>query len=262
MGRFDIRTRTGLISGIIQGATLFDSDAQAFIDRVTAAGGTLTEPEKLAVNTLTLNLKSANIWTLMKAIYPMVGSSAAACAQNLKSSSFTGTFAGPWIFTSAGAKGNGSSTYMNTGLLASTQLSISSAHLSVYINTLNTANVLIGANATTAFLQNNGGILYGALAGPTTSAAITGTVFFVMVNRQTNTVQKVIKNATVLGTSSSTASAYPSAQNIFVGAYNATGNSSDATFAFSSIGDGLSDAEAISFYNAIQTFQTSLSRQV
>ena len=32
--------------------------------------------------------------------------------------------------------------------------------------------------------------------------------------------------------------------------------------AFASIGDGLTDAEATAFYNAVQAFQTSLGRQV
>ncbi len=59
-----------------------DPDASAFFSRVTAAGGTLTTTEQNAVNTLVLDMKTAGIWTPMKAIYPMVGASAAACAQN------------------------------------------------------------------------------------------------------------------------------------------------------------------------------------
>ena len=84
MGRFDFRTRTGQISAIIQtnAGTSNDADAQAYFDRVTAAGGTLSATEQNAVNTLTVNLKSNGLWTLLKAIYPMVGASAAACAQN------------------------------------------------------------------------------------------------------------------------------------------------------------------------------------
>jgi hypothetical protein len=54
----------------------------------------------------------------MKAIYPMVGASAAACAQNLKSSSFTGTFSTGWTFASTGVKPNGTSAYMDTTLLS------------------------------------------------------------------------------------------------------------------------------------------------
>ena len=79
-----------------------DADAQAYINRVYTAGGTLTNTEANAVNQLTIDMKAAGVWTAMKAVYPMVGSSAAACAQNLKSSSFTGTFSSGWTFASTG----------------------------------------------------------------------------------------------------------------------------------------------------------------
>jgi hypothetical protein len=94
----------------------FDADAQAFFNRVTAAGGSLTATEQTAVNTLVLELKGYSIWSSMKAIYPMVGASAAACAQNLKSASFTGTFTSGWTFASTGVTPNGTSAFMNTTL--------------------------------------------------------------------------------------------------------------------------------------------------
>ena len=72
----------GIIASQLAG---FDADAQAFFDRVTTAGGSLSATEKTAVNQLVLDMKSYSIWSKMKAIYPMVGASSAACAQNLKS---------------------------------------------------------------------------------------------------------------------------------------------------------------------------------
>ena len=96
-----------------QGAA-FDPDAAAFFARVTAAGGTLTATEQTAVNTLVVTMKANSLWTPMKAIYPMVGASAAACAQNLKSSSFTGTFTSGWTYASSGVTSNGSSAYFDT----------------------------------------------------------------------------------------------------------------------------------------------------
>lgn len=102
---FEGETPTNL--GLIGSTTLNDADAQAFFNRVSAAGGTLTATEQDAVNTLVFQMKAAGIWTGMKAIYPMVGSSAAACAQNLKSASFTGTFSSGWTFSSTGATPNG-----------------------------------------------------------------------------------------------------------------------------------------------------------
>jgi hypothetical protein len=72
-------------SNIISVTTLIDPDAAAFFQRVTDAGGSLSTTEQDAIFTLVADLKADGIWSKMKAIYPMVGASAAACAQNLKS---------------------------------------------------------------------------------------------------------------------------------------------------------------------------------
>ena len=114
----------------------FDSDAQAFFTRVTSAGGTLSATEKLATNQLVLDMKSAGIWSSMKAIYPMVGASAAACAQNLKSASFTGSFSSGWTFASTGVTPNGTSAYFNTTVKNVTNLTDRASHWSTYFRTL------------------------------------------------------------------------------------------------------------------------------
>ena len=112
-----------------------DSDAQAFFSRVTTAGGTLSATEQSAITTLVTSLKSTGIWTAMKAIYPMVGSSAAACAQNLVSSSFTGTFSSGWTYANTGVTPNGTSAFMNTGLNIAANLLQNNTHISVYLRT-------------------------------------------------------------------------------------------------------------------------------
>jgi hypothetical protein len=103
----------GLGQAVASAGGGFDADAQAFFDRVTTAGGTLTTTEQNATNQLVLDMKADGTWTPMLAIYPMVGASAAACAQNLKSASFTGTFTSGWTFASTGVLGNGVSTAMD-----------------------------------------------------------------------------------------------------------------------------------------------------
>ncbi len=71
--------------------TPIDPDAAAFFARVTAAGGTLSATEQTAVNTLVVQMKADGIWTAMKAIYPMVGASAAACAIKKSANDFGST---------------------------------------------------------------------------------------------------------------------------------------------------------------------------
>jgi hypothetical protein len=120
----------GLIASSISGV---DADWLAYYNRVIAAGGSLTTTEQNATKTLVADLKANSLWTPMKAIYPMVGASAAACAQNLKSSSFTGTFTSGWTFASTGVTGNGTSAYMNTGLNDLNDLG-TNATIGVYLN--------------------------------------------------------------------------------------------------------------------------------
>ena len=55
-----------------------DADAQAFI---TASG--ISGTEATAINTLVTDLKSANIWAKMKAVYPIVGGTATSHKFNL-----------------------------------------------------------------------------------------------------------------------------------------------------------------------------------
>jgi len=243
------------------GGAAFDADAQAFFDRVTAAGGSLTTTEKNATNQLVLDMKSASIWTSMKAIYPMVGASAAACAQNLKSSSFTGTFSSGWTFSSSGAKGNGTSAKMETALNPNTQLNINSAHISYYSNdAFSVENVFMSNNTLDLFIQQNAGVFYGSLAN--TAYGLNANplkLAFMMYNRQSSILQKAIKNNTIIGTNSALAVSFTATD---VKLNNYLGTYTDSRCAFASLGDGLTDAQASNLYTAVQTFNTTLSRQV
>lgn len=278
MGRFDIRTRTGLIAPIIQGlsAVSYDADAQAFFDRVIAAGGSLSLTEQTAVNQLVLNLKANSIWTPMLAIYPMVGGSAASCAQNLKSSSYTGTFNGGWIFASTGAKPNGTNAYMSMGFVPSTALaSASSSHLSYYSRTQNFGtnsfdwgtydgtnefNLSLGFSA---FTNNKLTVNYTYPSNAINAANNTSTQGFAISSRTSTTSLKLYYNNATIGTNTTTlASSRPTSQ-MWLGAENSGGvNYSPRECAFASIGNGLSDTDATNLYTNVLTFQTSLSRNV
>jgi hypothetical protein len=248
-----------------------DADAQAFFDRVTTAGGSLSATEQTAVNTLVIDLKGYSIWTKMKAIYPMVGASAAACAQNLKSSSFTGTFTSGWTFASTGVTPNGTSAYFDSNLQVSTNLSETSTTISIYSRTNNTKTTHdigsrnFGYTNPLGILANFNSTTYNAWADFLSSTTGVNTAAY-FIQTKNSTTAKLFRNTTNILTATRTLSALPTT-NIIVGAaqdatpgtYNAF---SDRQYAFASIGDGLTDTEASNFYTAVQTFNTTLSRQV
>jgi hypothetical protein len=218
-------------------------------------------------------MKTAGIWSAMKAVYPMIGASAEACAQNLKSSSFTGTFTSGWTFASTGATPNGTSAYMNTSLIPNTTLSQNSSHISFYSRTnmdgnytdIGCANTVGGVNglyllyynAVTKndFSRNNNSVASGA--------AVASSLGFIQNKRTTSTNQKIIRNnLTAINNTNPTTGL--STNSIFVGARNVgiADLFSVRQCAFASIGDGLDDTQASNFYTAVQAFQTTLSRQV
>jgi hypothetical protein len=254
------------------GGAAFDVDAQAFFDRVTTAGGTLSETEKTATNTLVLNMKTAGIWSSMKAIYPMVGASAAACAQNLKSSSFTGTFTSGWTFASTGATPNGTSAFMDTFFNPTTNgMSSSNGHLSVYnrSNITGTNRCLIGTiGLTTEIAINFDSADVFAMFGsnPYPGFVQTDKRGFYSVSRDTATTVKNYFNGTVKV--NGTIVAFPDLPNakILLGVQGSpSGNRSNFSSnqqAFASIGDTLNSTQSADFYTAVQAFQTTLSRQV
>jgi hypothetical protein len=258
----------------------FDSDAQAFFTRVTVAGGTLSATEKLATNQLVLDLKSAGIWTSMKAIYPMVGASASACAQNLKSSSFTGTFTSGWTFASTGVTGNGTSAYMNTGLAPSGNLTNNSTHISYYSRTDDNAILAadIGVSGPPGlflpiafFRSRNANFFQTGLynyGSPTfLSTSNTNSLGFFVGNRTSNVVVNSWKNGSKQGTNTSTETQNVTTitQNFYLGCLNLNGTADQFSLrqcAFSSIGDGLDDTQASALYTNVQTFNTTLNRNV
>jgi hypothetical protein len=265
----------GFLASSISG---IDADAQAFFDRVTTAGGSLSTTEKNAVNTLVIQMKTDGIWTKMKAIYPMVGASAAACAQNLKSSSFTGTFTSGWTFASTGVTPNGTSAYMDTGLTPSTALgSINNVHLSMYSRTQNSsvsghnmgsdqsANSLNLAQyfaAVSVKLFMNG-------AYPTNSAEFneTNTLGLAIGSATSSTSRKLYFNGSLLNTDTNTQSTTLPTSTLLIGCGRTGSTLVPSLFtphenSFTSIGDGFTDTEASNLYTSVQAFQTTLSRNV
>jgi hypothetical protein len=275
--KFYLERKDGRFLPVLDG----DPDALAFFARVTAAGGSLSATEKSAVNTLVVQMKADGTWTPMKAIYPMVGASAAACAQNLKSSSFTGTFSSGWTFASTGVTPNGTSAYMDTNFLPSTSFTNNNTHISVYSRT----NASVSSACLIGTGKNSNAIplitLYSrdvadqymmdaySYSGNRiiTISTLSSAAFFIN-SRISSTVFKSFRNGTQLGATNTATNSNDITtcdKAMYIGALNFNGSAaqfSNYEQAFASIGDGLTDTQASNFYTAVQAFQTTLSRQV
>lgn len=246
-----------------------DTDAQAFI---TAAG--ITDLiQQGAINTLVKTLKDVNLWSKMKAIYPFVGGTAAAHKFNLKDprdldAAFRLVFNGGWTHSATGALPNGTTGWANTFLNPNTSLILNSAHISSYIRNT-TTGMLMGTTVGAARLfisPNIGGTGLNFDINSNAGIVQTGNtnIGLWLGSRTLSNSMKLYNNINIIFSSNAISTSLDN-NNIYLSARNVAGsasNFSSAEMGFSTIGDGLTDTEAANLYSAVQTFQTTLGRQV
>lgn len=256
-----------------QSAVCADADAVAFLAAAAITDATITS----AICTLVTSMKANGTWTKMDAIYPMVGGTATTHKFNLKNpadtnAAFRLSFNGGWTHSANGALPNGSNTFADTFYVPVTTGIQNSHHLSYYSRTnVNLTQVEIGIstnNSNNNILEiRTSGITYYIINqnSPYATAADTDSRAYYIANRTSASVVNGWRNGVKVVTGT-TASNARSAFKIYIGVYSVN-NVTNTLWttkecAFATIGQGLSDTEAAALYSAVQTFQTTLGRQV
>jgi hypothetical protein len=260
---------------VTQVVNAVDADATAFI----AAAGITNLTQAAAISTLVNDLKTYGLWTKMKALYPMVGGSAASHKFNLKDPrdldiAFRLTFNGGWTHSATGALPNGSNGYAETWLNENNVLTLNNEHISYYSRTNSVGNFGDMGNINTSISGNPGinlnlkwsdGNFYprvndnnSGISNPSSSTGL-------FISNRTNSTQvRAFQNGVLKLINSNSIQKVD--LNIYIGAtrHNFFGTAfyTNRESAFSSIGDGLTDTDAANFYTAVQKFQTTLGRQI
>lgn len=259
-------------------APAFDPDAQAFFTASGLTGAT----ELNAVNQLVLDLKGFGIWTKMKAIYPIVGGTAALHKWNLKdpqdlNAAFRLVFNGGWTHTATGALPNGVNGFANTFFNISTNFTLANkGSAGGYWRTiLPNGGFFLGTNELVGGMFSRFWIRHGGLpnkdhyAGGATVNLRDNTVtdysgFSAMSRSSTIDMFAIKRNGTYITLTTSVTTAFSNTDLPFaalkqLGVY-ATFSNSEISLGY--ISDNITQAEMTSLRTAVQTYQTSLSRQV
>lgn len=266
-----------IINPYVYSGVSIDADAQAFI---TAAGIT-DATQKTAINQLVLDLKTANIWTKMKAIYPLVGGTSTTHKWNLKdpqdtNAAFRLSFNGGLTHSSSGILGNGTNGWIDTFLNTSTQYS-SAYDLSLIAN-------IYTDWATTGLTQTHIGNTTGASSqyriesgssttersamgtnGNSISKTVTSTTHkgFWGASRTANNVHNFIDPTGTIDSNTTTITAtLPNATIGLIGRRGASTTDLYSAFGYSffAIGLGLSTTELTNFKTSVGNFQSTLGR--
>jgi len=251
---------------ILAGKTL-DPDAVAFL---TAAG--ITDASiKNAIDTLVKGLKGNNLWSKMKALYPFVGGDASKHSYNLfNPNTFQVTWFNSVTHNSNGITGNGTNAYGNTNLNENTVLTSNNSHISIYQRNIPPVPSQVSMGAGTAgfsrFYLNFSGSNFSTLQGGAQSSLPIVSPLHGMftMSRQSSTSYFRKQNALATEFINNNSGTKNNGNFMLLAnrSFSVANEFSIANLAFASIGDGMTDSEALTYYNLVQAFQTTLGRQV
>jgi len=256
--------------GILESSRFFLADStapKAFIIAANITDGTQIS----AIYSLAFGLQRLGLWTKMKAIYPMVGGVASSHKYNLKDprdldAAYRLLFSGGWTHSSGGAKADGTTGYAISYLNTST-LGINNIHLSYSIRNPNTKagylwGVSNGVDAVTRFANS----FYSVNDLTADLYSNSKLINFSILTRTASNSKKIYIDGSVAASSSTASVAtanipiYLNVENNFNAPVANTYSNSECSFA--SIGDGLSDADASNLNSLVQSFNTTLNRQI
>lgn len=258
--------------------TPLDPDAAAFLS-VTG----ITDPTIVsAINDLVLNIKGAGMWVNFDAIYPFVGGTASTCKYNLKDPQDTNaayriTFNGSWTIDANGVK----PSFTDNNNWADTHWSVTNSpygslndhhHFYRYINEVNnvTCNyagagpspyMIMGACSQLEWFSGNAAISLGG--------TVSGTGGFSQAMSRTNSTtvdfyRKLDGGSWGLFNQNNTAVGTITSNTMMIGAVNFGGGSTnfaeEMRYAFLSLGQELTSAEASNLDDIVTSFNTALGR--
>ena len=249
-----------------------DADANAFI----AAAGITDPTQQAAIQTLVTDLKSGNVWTKCDAIYPFVGGTATAHKFNLKDprdldAAYRLTFNGTVNHTSNGMQPNGTtSDYADTHWDVTTDASVNEHHVFKYATVPSTTGcgydgqgspyLIIGTCSALEWLSGGSAVTAGgSRAGGYAQGILRTTSNNVYMYRYLNSDQASGWN--VRSTNTSNVGTILSA-NYYLGKVNTAGFPNNDTMGFYTLGGTMTQTEYSNLYDAAQTFNTTLGRDV
>lgn len=252
-----------------------DADAQAFLTATGITDSTITS----AINTLVTDLKANSLWTKIKALYPFVGGTATTHKYNLKDpqdtdAAFRLTMVGGLTHDANGVTGNGSTGYMDSYFKDTNFNGQNDAGFLVYCRN----NFSAGAKAFygaidssfqgSRFLPNLTSFAYKSVFGTTGSGISNTDTSGLWVHTRTGaSADKIYRNGSLFQTQNFTSTTNTTTANILILAVDYDNGAlkyqqADAnicTFAFT---DGLNDTDKATISTIVNTFNTTLSRNI
>lgn len=241
------------------------------------ASGISDQTEIDAVNTLYKSLDGDGLIDKLYALYPFVGTTETAHSYNLiATSSYQLTFNGTWAHSPSGSYSNGVDAFADTGFLFDTPNWLTSASLGIYSQTTGSSGYDMGSmdsdstpnpGAQTGLIckfTTNDNFYPGIPIGPIQySGSHDGSGLYVSTRNDNGLTGSIDGTEVIQG--SQAAIETPDFPLKIAAVTDNDGNEeafSERLYGIALIGGGLTTTDQANLYTHVQTFQTSLGRQV
>jgi len=231
-----------------------------------------------SLDTFVSQLKSNNLWNKFYALYPLVGGTSDSCKWNLiTTSSFTLNYTGSFNFTNTGISGSGTTSNINTTFTPSINSAdwATNNSFGVYVNTNVTGGYDMGAESpfpaspagadTYLISRYTNNLAYFFNSSSLTVASTDAKGFwFGGVSGSIGTNMNLYKNGTSVASKASPTT-YTITKALYFTANDADGLTNERStrqYSLSFIARAFNNTEASTLNTIVQTFQTSLGRNV
>jgi hypothetical protein len=232
-----------------------------------------------AVHTFCQSAKASGYWDKLNRINLFCGNQLTAALVPLKVGGGSATdtnvnFVSGDYTEATGITGNGTTKYLNTGLVPSASLTLNDTHVAAYVRSSSGTGCAVGAYANAGANQYN---LYTPLggtgdhtsgqydfAGGRVSGFSAGPYGMLCGSRISSASHAIYRNGSSLASNATTGGALPAIA-VFAFANNISGAASDfnnQALAGYSIGSGLSLSDVVAYTTHMETFQDALGRGV
>lgn len=256
----------------------FDPDATTYINAVLSAGGSLTDLEKNAIDQLYVDLKGYGVYTKLLMMYPFLGGSFSAYSINGIGSSYTLSYyntPGLTVNSDGLQFGNG---YANPGLYADdSNIDINDVHVGVYVTVPCTGcgnEVEFGGTTATSGYQ--GGFIF-----PLGNVPVYKVIYdnglggnswgdnnarYGILNKIDSSTVNQWENGSKVQTYTGKSTTAAENQLQMIGCWYIDGGTpyylSTKTIGFFHLGTSLDDTDAANISSAVNTFMTTISRNI
>ncbi|MEP7141386.1 MAG: hypothetical protein ABI707_00890 [Ferruginibacter sp.] len=252
-------------SGDLDNPFTYDVDAKRFIDN----SGISDSTQKVAINNFVIELKDSSLWTKFIAIYPMVGGSGNTTKWNLKDPrdadiAYRLTFYGSPVYAITGIIFPTTADYADSHLADSAIGGFSNASISYYSRTQNNISGYdIGCtdggppyNELSIYSNASDNSEWFGFSQHIFSANTTG--LFMLSSSATNVTR--YRNGVVVSSKGSPPANSFTNLTFLVGKSRITMHPGQKECALATLGNGLTDSQALTFYNIVQNFENTLGR--